>query len=390
LRHRIASPRPTPHHEFVTLGLEQDDLARFDATNAFTWAAPFAACALLFAVLAGSLPATAGYVATLAGLLLVAAVFSAVHHAEVIALKVGEPFGTLVLAIAITVIEASLIVALMISGGGSETATVLARDTVFATVMIVCTGILGLCLLSGGLRLRVVTFRTEGTTPAVAVLATLATLTLVLPEFTSSTAGPTYSPSQLVFAGIVSLVLYGTYVFVQTVRHRDYFLPEGPATEDVHAEPPTTRDTAASLVVLLIALVGVVGLAKVLSPTIEEAVRAAGMPHAVVGIVIAMMVLLPETLSAIRAARAGRLQTSMNLALGSALATIGLTIPVVVATSLLLGLPLVLGLPPKEMVLLALTLLLTSMTVAPGRATIMQGTVHLILFAVYLFLAIVP
>jgi Ca2+:H+ antiporter len=363
-------------------------VVRLDATTAFTWAAPFVACTLLFAVLAGSLPAAAGYVAVLAGLLLVAVVFAAVHHAEVVALKVGEPFGTLVLAVAITVIEASLIVALMLSGG--EKATVLARDTVFATVMIVCTAIIGLCLLAGGLRLRVVTFRTEGTTPAVAVLATLATLTLVLPQFTSSTEGPTYSPSQLVFAGIVSLVLYGTYVFVQTVRHRDYFLPEGPAAEDVHADPPTRRAAVASLVLLAIALVGVVGLAKVLSPTIEEAVRAAGMPNAVVGIVIAMMVLLPETLSAIRAARAGRLQTSMNLALGSALATIGLTIPVVVATSLALGLPLVLGLPAKEMVLLALTLLLTSMTVAPGRATILQGTVHLILFAVYLFLAVVP
>lgn len=363
-------------------------MRRLDALAAFTLAAPLAASAFLFAVLGGALADGASYVLAIAGLLLVAAVFAAVHHAEVVALKVGEPFGTLVLALAVTVIEASLIVSLMLAGG--DTSSTLARDTVFATVMVVCTGIIGLCLLAGGLRQRVVSFRVEGTTPAVAVLATLATLALVLPEFTTSTRGPTYSPAQLVFAGIVSLVLYGTYVFVQTVRHRDYFLPEGGGGEDAHAAPPSLRDTLVSLLLLFVALVGVVGLAKVLSPAIESAVASAGMPKAVVGIVIAMMVLLPETISALHAARAGRLQTSMNLALGSSLATIGLTIPVVVVASLVLELPLVLGLPPKEMVLLALTLLLTSMTVAPGRATILQGTVHLILFAVYLFLAIVP
>jgi Ca2+:H+ antiporter len=315
-------------------------------------------------------------------------VFAAVHHAEVIALQVGEPFGTLVLALAVTVIEGALIVSMMLSGGPETSA--LARDTVFATLMIVCNGVLGLCLLAGSARHHVVSFRPEGTTPAVAVLATLATLTLVLPQFTVASLGPTYSTAQLIFAGAASLVLYAVFVFVQTVRHRDYFLPEGSGVEDTHAARPGVRASLVSGLLLVAALVAVVGLAKVLAPSLEGAVAAAGLPRAVVGIVIAMMVLLPETLSALRAARLGRLQTSMNLTLGSALATIGLTIPAVVVASIGLDLQLVLGLPPTQIVLLALTMLLTAMTVAAGRATVLQGAVQLVVFAVFLFLAAVP
>lgn len=354
---------------------------------ASAWIPPVAACALLAAKLTGLLPSNS-VVLSVAALLLFGAVFAAVHHAEVIALKVGEPFGTLVLALAVTVIEGSLIVSMMLAGG-AESST-LARDTVFATVMIICNGVLGVCLLAGSLRHHVVSFRIEGTTPAVAVLATLATLTLVLPQFTLASAGPTFSESQLEFAGVASLILYGVFVFVQTVRHRDYFLPEGSDTEDEHAAPPAAGTALVSLCLLVVSLVAVVGLAKVISPAIERAVDSAGMPHAVVGIIIALMVLLPETISALRAAMRGQLQTSMNLALGSALATIGLTIPAVVVASIVLHLPLVFGLPPTEIVLLALTLLLTSMTVAGGRATVLQGAVHLIVFAVFLFFAMVP
>lgn len=333
-------------------------------------------------------PPQGGWLA-LVGLALLAAVITSVHHAEVIALRVGEPFGTLVLALAVTAIESSLLVALMMSGGAS--ATTLARDTVFATVMIICNGVVGLCLLLGALRYRVQAFRVEGTSPALSVLAALTTLTLVLPSFTSSTPGPTLSSSQLIFAGIVSLALYGVFVFVQTVRHREYFLP--PKTDDAD-EPAhvitTTRSALISLVLLVLSLVTVVGLAKTLSPHIEQAVSAAGIPQAVVGIAVAFMVLLPETWAAAHAALRNRLQTSFNLALGSALATIGLTIPVVAATSIALNLPLVLGLPNKEITLLALTLLISAMTLARGHATVLQGSVHLALFAVYVFLAIVP
>ena len=281
----------------------------------------------------------------LAGAVLVASVLAAVHHAEVIAHRVGEPFGALVLALAVTVIEASLIVSMMLAGG--EDSASLARDTVYATVMIVCNGVIGLCLLMGSIRHRVIGFRMEGTTPALAVLITLATLTLVLPVFTSSSAGPTYSGPQLVFAAVVSLVLWGIFVFVQTVLHREFFLPEGTATEAEHAAVPGTGAALVSLALLVVALVAVVGLAKVIAPAIEAAVDAAGMPNAVVGIAIALIVLLPETLSATRAATNNRMQTSFNLALGSALATIGLTIPAVAITAISLDLPLALGLPAK-------------------------------------------
>lgn len=319
---------------------------------------------------------------------LLATVMVAVHHAEVIALRVGEPFGTLVLALAVTVIEVALVVALMLSGG--EAATTLARDTVFATVMIICNGVIGLCLLLGALRHHALEFRVEGTTPALSVLATLTTLTLVLPSLTSTTPGPTLSPSQLVFAGTVSLILYGVFIFVQTVRHRDYFLVLEDDNDDAQISAPSLTAAWSSFGLLLMALVAVVGLAKVLAPSIEEAVYQAGVPHGVVGISIALMVLLPETWAAVRAAQRNRMQTSFNLALGSALATIGLSIPAVVVTALLLQLPLMLGLPSKETVLLALTLLITTMTLAQGRATVLQGAVHLVLFLVYLFLTVVP
>ena len=319
---------------------------------------------------------------------LLASVVAAVYHAETVAHRVGEPFGTLVLALAVTVIEVSLIVSMTRSTG--PPASTLARDTVFATVMIICNGVVGLCLLAGSLRHHVLAFRVEGTTPALAVLATLATLTLVLPTLTTSTAGPTFSSAQLIFAGVVSLVLYGVFIFVQTARHRDFFLPESADSEDTHAAPPSVSIAWLSLALLLLSLVAVVGLAKVMAPGIEGVVKAARLPQGVVGIAIAFIVLMPETWAAVRIAVRNRMQISFNLALGSALATIGLTIPAVAVTSIALGLPLELGLPPKEVALLALTLLLTSMTLTGGRATVLQGAVHLVVFAVFLFLAMVP
>lgn len=321
-------------------------------------------------------------------LVLVASVIAAVRHAEVIALRLGEPFGTLVLALAVTVIEVSLIVALMLSG--DPTTSTLARDTVFATVMIICNGVVGLCLLLGAMRHRVLAFRVDGTSPALSVLATLAILTLVLPSYTVSTPGPTLTPSQLAFAGVVSLTLYVIFVFVQTVRHREFFVPLDFESDDHGAVRPSSLTVAVGLVLLTLSLVAVVGLAKVLAPGIEAVVAATATPRAAVGIVIALIVLLPETWAALRASVRNRMQTSFNLALGSALATIGLTIPAVAATSLLLDLPLVLGLPAKEIALLALTLLISSVTLSRGLATVLQGAVHLVLFAVFLFLTVKP
>jgi Ca2+:H+ antiporter len=318
---------------------------------------------------------------------LVAAVLVAVHHAEVVALRVGEPFGTLVLALSVTVIEAGLIVSMMLSGGAGTSALV--RDTVFATVMIVCNGVVGLCLLAGALRHHVLAFRIEGTSQALSVLAALVTLTLVIPSYTTTVPGPLYSPAQLAFAGVASLVLYAVFVFVQTVRHRGYFLAIG-AEADEHVPPPSARAAWTSLGVLVVSLGAVIGLAKALSPSIRAVVDAAAAPAAVVGIAIALLVLAPETMAAVRAANRNRMQTSLNLALGSALATIGLTIPAVAALSILLGLPLELGLDAKETVLLALTLLVSTLTLASGSATVLQGAVHLVLFAAFLFLAVVP
>jgi Ca2+:H+ antiporter len=352
----------------------------------WTTLAPLAAAAIL------ALTATLGeqpWLLVGCGAALVAAVLAAVHHAEVIAHRVGEPLGTLVLALAVTVIEAALLLSLLVAGGaGMET---LPRDTVYATVMIITTGVVGLCTLIGGLAHREQSFRVEGAGGGLAALIVLAVVTLVLPDFTITTGVGTYSRGQSLFAAAVSAALWGIFVFVQTVRHRDYFLPhDDHALPTEHARPPSRRQAATSFVLLLVALVSVVGLAKVLSHPLEELVEAFHLPRGVVGLVVAMIVLLPETWAAIRAAHANRLQSSMNLAIGSALATIGLTVPVVVVCATAYGLPLVLGLEPKDIVLLATALLVSVVTLGTGRTSMMQGAVHLVLFATYLFLACVP
>ncbi|MGW1911236.1 calcium:proton antiporter [Streptomyces sp. NPDC002076] len=358
-------------------------------TRQWTFLVPVFAVVILVFTWGRSLP---GAVVAVVTLVLAGSVLAAVHHAEVIAHRVGEPFGSLVLAIAVTIIEVALIVTLMADGG--DQSSTLARDTVFAAVMITCNGIVGLCLLVGSLRHGTAVFNPEGTGAALATVATLATLSLALPTFTTSRPGPEFSSVQLTFAALSSLILYGLFVATQTVRHRDYFLPitrqDVAVIADDHAQPPSARTAWISLGLLGLALVGVVGLAKSVSPTIESGVAAAGLHQAVVGVIIALLVLLPETIAALRAARRDRVQTSLNLALGSAMASIGLTIPVVALASVWLSGPLVLGLGSTHMLLLALTIVVSSLTVVPGRATPLQGGVHLVLFAAYLELAISP
>ena len=314
-------------------------------------------------------------------------VLAAVFHAEVVAHKIGEPYGTLVLAVAVTAIEVALIVSLMIAGGAETTG--LARDTVFAAVMLILNGMVGICLLAGGSRHGEQTFTLSGVSAALTTLAAISVLTMVLPNYTTTTPGPFYSGSQLIFIAVVSLVLYGTFVFVQTVRHRDYFLPAS-GGEDDHAPVPPARLAWWSGVLLLVCLGGVVLLAKSLSPALEAAVLGMGAPKALVGIIIAAVVLLPEGIAAYQAARANRLQTSLNLALGSALASIGLTIPAVAIVSLVNGWTLTLGIDVKSTVLLLLSIIVTSLSLGSGRTTIMQGTVLLMIFAVYLFVTVVP
>ena len=334
------------------------------------------------------LPLNAG-VASLAALALGGSVIGAVHHAEVVAQRVGEPFGTLVLAVAVTAIETGLLVSLLFAGDvGRE---ILVRDTLYATVMIIASGVMGLCVLLGALRHREQAFRIEGAGPAFAALIALAVLVLIVPRFTISAPGAAYTTSQLIFVALCSLSLWCVFVFFQTIRHRDYFLPtDGREDTDAHAPPPPLAASRKSFVLLLVALVAVIGLAKTISPAIEAAVRAVDAPRAAIGIAVALLVLLPESTAAVRAALADRLQTSLNLALGSALATIGLTVPIVVAVCLAADIPLLLGLEPKDIVLLTLTLLVGTVGVVAGRTNMMYGAVQLVIFAAFLFLALVP
>jgi Ca2+:H+ antiporter len=322
---------------------------------------------------------------------LIGGVLAAVHHAEVIAHKTGEPFGSLVLAICVTVIEVSLIISMMLTG--HEGSQFIARDAVFATVMIVMNGVIGLCIFIGGITHHEMSFRNEGTNSALAVLTALATFILIMPIVTVSTPGPDFTKSQLAFAGIASFALYIAFLFFQTVSHRDYYLPKAKDQKtnvNFHADKPSNLKTAVSGVLLILSLIVVVGLAELLSPAIEAGVESAGAPKTIVGIAIALLVLLPEGFAAVRAARANRLQSSLNLALGSALASIGLSIPAIAAIAIFFDLPLSLGISNLNMVLMYLSFFIGALTLAIGRTTLLQGVVHLIIFFEYLFLSLVP
>lgn len=363
----------------------------------WTWLAPAAAAGLLALKLTGIIPGEATLVLILASVLLGTTVFAAVHHAEVLALRLGEPFGSILLAVAVTVIEVALIVSIVFSGApGSES---VARDTIFAAVMIVLNGIVGLCLVLGGRKHFEQSFQLQGTSSALAVLGTLAVLALILPNYTLAVSGPIYSMVQLAIVGAMSLALWCVFVFVQTVRHRDYFLDSAPEasgspeeTNATEAEPEQPGDaiTLASLALLLASLTAVVLLAKSLSYPLDRAIAAAGLPQAFVGVIIATIVLLPEGIAAVRSALANRLQNSINLSLGSAIASIGLTIPTVAAVSIVLDQKLVLGVSPSGMTLLALTMFVSILTLGTGRTTVLHGAIHLVIFAAFLLLSAVP
>lgn len=327
-----------------------------------------------------------GWFVPLAAILLFATVLAAVHHAETIAHRLGDPYGSILLAIAVTIIEVALIVSVLLKApaGTSE----IARDTVFAAIMIVLNGIVGLCLLIGGLFYREQAFIARGAVGALAVLATVAVLALVLPNYTLAVPGPVYATPQLLFVAAVSFALYALFLFVQMVRHRGDF--SDASLQDPAAHKPERREMVAALILLPIALLAVVLLAETLAPSVETAVSRAGLPAALVGVVIAMTVLLPEGMAALRAARANRIQTSLNLALGSALASICLTIPSVAILSIALDQPLTLGLEPEHIVLLLLSLFVATLSLAMGRTTILQGGLHLVIFGAFLTLAAMP
>lgn len=331
-----------------------------------------------------------GFYYIILGVLLIGSVLSAVHHAEVVAHKVGEPLGTLTLALSVTVIEAGLIISLMQEGGpGGST---YARDTIFAAVMIILTGIIGICLLTGGIKYLEQRFVLRGVNTALVGLTVIIMLSLILPNLTQSEPGPFFNNSQLIFVAIVTFIIYLTFVLVQTVRHRDYFLPpkQDDLDKDGHADPPNNITAWTSFILLLLSLGVVILLGKTLSPSIESGVVEIGAPKALVGVIIATIILLPEGISAVRAARKNRLQTSLNLALGSAMASVGLTIPTIAVASLVLEMPVTLGIDYKSTVLVVMALFINMLSLSNGKTNVMQGVVLLVLFATYLFTTIVP
>ena len=317
---------------------------------------------------------------------LLATVVAAVLHAEEIAHELGEPYGTLVLTIAVTIIEVALIMSITLSGKGDPA---LARDTVFSVIMIVCNGIVGLCVLAGGFQYREQDFEVKGASAYLAVLTALSVLTLVLPNFTNSSNGPTLTSAQLAFVSVVTLLLYGVFLYIQTVRHREFFT-------EVHADPNDYRPVSSwsalrtPAALLIASLLAVVLLSKTFAISVKTGLAYVGAPAALSGFLVALLILLPESVAAYRAARMNEFQRSVNLALGSSLATIGLTVPAVAAIALYFGQSLTLGLDSQGMVLLFLTLLISTLTFGTGRSNILYGFVHLIIFATYIFLIFVP
>lgn len=325
-----------------------------------------------------------------ASILLIFSVMSAVHHSEIIAERVGEPFGTIILAISITVIEVSIIVSLMMSEG--QAAVSLARDTVYAATMLILNGIIGLCLLIGGLKHYEQKFSAPSVTIALVSLISIVVFTLVFPTFTESAQGAYYSMPQLIFASTACLIIYASFLFAQTRKYRQYFLTVG-ADENEDAAGPiaiNNKTFTISLIFLLISLAIVVLLAKTLSPAIESIITGYSLPKSLVGVVIAAIILLPEAIAAIIAARNNRLQTSINLSLGSALASIGLTIPSVAVVCILLDMPVILGLDIKSIVLLALSVFTVMLSLSSGKSNIVYGVVLLVNLFAFIFLIIHP
>ena len=313
-------------------------------------------------------------------------VFAAVHHAEVIAHRVGEPYGTLLLTLSVTIIEVALIATIML---GEKEVPTLARDTVFAVVMIVCNGLVGVCVFIGGLHYREQDVQVSGANLYLSVLFTMATITLILPNYTLTTPGPVYSEAQLEFVSVVTILLYGVFLYTQTSRHRDYFI-SAEADPGEGGAPISNSLLALSIALLLVSLLGVVLLSKKFSLVVDAGTAAIGAPPAFAGVVVALLILLPESVAAVSAARKNDLQKSINLALGSSVATIGLTVPAVAVAAFALDKELVLGLNEQNMVELLLTFILSMLTFGTGRTNILFGLVHMVVFAIFLFLVFVP
>lgn len=320
--------------------------------------------------------------------------FRVVHHADCLAVLLGEPYGTLILTIAVIAIEVSLIVAMMLTGGAEPT---LARDTMLAVVMIVLNGMVGVALLLGGLRHGEQEFNLQGARAFLAVLVPLTTICLILPRFTASTAEPTLTSVQAILFATMTVVLYATFLAIQTRRHRHFFMQPG-AAGNAHAgeddddghEDLSPRSVYYHAVFLVLTMLPIVLLAKRLAVLLDYEIAALGAPPALRGVLVATLVLTPEALAAFKAALANRLQRSVNICLGSALATISLTVPAVLTIGLLIGMKVVLGVTDADMVLVILSLALSMLSFGGVRTNMLQGAVHLVVFFVYLVLIFNP
>jgi len=330
------------------------------------------------------------FIQSVASVLLILSVMAAVHHSEIIAERVGEPYGTIILAISITVIEVSIIVSLMLSEG--EGAASLARDTVYSATMLILNGIVGLCILIGSLKHYEQNFSKPSVTIALVSLISIVVFTLVFPTFTESVSGSYYSTPQLIFASVVCVVIYSSFLFAQTRRHRQYFLTVGDDENEEEAEPIVINNKTfyISLLSLIASLGIVVLLAKALSPTIESIITGYNLPKTLVGVVIAAIILLPEGIAAIIAAKNNKLQTSVNLSLGSALASIGLTIPCVAIVCIIYDMPIILGLDIKSIILLGLSVFTVMLSFSSPKTNMVYGVVLLVNLFAFIFLIIYP
>lgn len=341
---------------------------------------------LAFAIIAfrGSLDSVAMTLAAVAFVFI--AVLSAVHHADIVAARIGEPFGSLILALAITSIDVSIIIAIMLNGG--EGVAELARDTAFAGVMIILTGMTGLTLFIGGRKYSEPEFNSPGVSSALTVLVAISILTLILPNYTTALPGPYYSDRQLIFVAIVSLALYGSFLYTQNFKHRAHYLPLDIVDENV--TKPDFKTFMGSAIILPLSLIAVVLLSDSLAPDLDHLVQYLDAPVALSGFIIACVVLLPEGISAAKAANKNQMQRSLNLSLGSALATVGLSLPVVAIFAIYTGTPLALGLSSEAMVMFLVSLFVIILSLSKGKTTSLHGIVLLMLFAVYIFITIFP
>lgn len=361
--------------------------------GAYAYVFPVLAVAL--AILLAAVPSlsphgAAGGMKILAGalplVLLCGSSFSAVAHADVAAIRLGQPYGTLLLTMSVTLIEVSVIAAMMLHGGDNPT---LVRESVFSVIMIVNTGIVGLCLLLGSLKHREQVIQQQGVTGFLSVLIGLGVMLLIVPSETRDGASGQFTPFQLAFMAFIAVTLYATFLYMQTVRHKEHFASQEPE----HGQATlSSGQFARAVAMLLVSLAGVVSLSGAVAGSVEDFLATLPLadPDAVKGVLVATLLLLPEGISAVRAASRNHLQHSLNIALGSALASIALTIPAMAAISMALGLPMVLGLDPEDRTMMLLTFVMSVLSFGTGRTNALNGVVHLILFCVYLMLTVVP